>query len=173
MRNWNNCIGVKICQINIVSSVPMRNWNHQGWPRTGARQRFLAYLWGIETVIPLAGLAFAIEVSSVPMRNWNISIYEYVWWVQPVSSVPMRNWNRTLLHSRIQAENVSSVPMRNWNFTIKLYSGYFLRVSSVPMRNWNTTRWGWKHEAKTVSSVPMRNWNPGIIKFLTIIQTSF
>mgnify|MGYP006912200969 CR=1 FL=1 len=137
MRNWNSFKPGRSGGDFPVFSVPMRNWNKEVLPWSKPACEFLAYLWGIETIIPavfeeglheflayLWGietqvLVFFLQgfalVFSVPMRNWNAKS-RYCWeWMSLVFSVPMRNWNRPGKHAALLTYWVFSVPMRNWN----------------------------------------------------------
>ena len=120
MRNWNTD-RISIPQgMTGVCSLPMRNWNWLRWAGHSQLFEFVAYLWGIETILTYGDSEFKGLVCSLPMRNWNQSpgrIYEFVVWfvaylwgietseaVLPVQrrrvcSLPMRNWNRRRGHT--------------------------------------------------------------------------
>ena len=77
-----------------VFTLPMRNWNLLEAKLTQEEaERFLLYLWGIETAPGATRLGKGKLVFTLPMRNWN-KIQEY-WPAQKqnVFTLPMRNWN--------------------------------------------------------------------------------
>ena len=93
MRNWNLPPYFALSWSANVFSVPMRNWNTDVERVKKIYARFLAYLWGIETVHLSCG------------ENWCSQFLAYLWGIETppspggfsapglVFSVPMRNWN--------------------------------------------------------------------------------
>jgi len=58
------------------------------------RDKFWAYLWGIETYNKPIKVFLGAEVLSLPMRNWNLINIQAKTSLSPVLSLPMRNWNK-------------------------------------------------------------------------------
>ena len=71
MRNWNTLKSKKTRLVLCVFSLPMRNWNMRPAPQTVQGFLFLAYLWGIETLVWWILWGRSGNVFSLPMRNWN------------------------------------------------------------------------------------------------------
>ena len=95
MRNWNfNSRSIPILSRGVFS-LPMRNWNEENARRAKEMNRFLAYLWGIETPLWNAViLGFVWFLAYL----WGIETLSFRWckcflWL--VFSLPMRNWNRS------------------------------------------------------------------------------
>ena len=99
-----------------VFTLPMRNWNLLEAKLTQEEaERFLLYLWGIETA---------------PGDTM-------LWKGKLVFTLPMRNWNKIQEYWPAQKQNVFTLPMRNWNKAIVVLEGIHPGVFTLPMRNWN------------------------------------
>ena len=51
MRNWNDQMKGDLVGLLRVYSLPMRNWNKVGYINWSKKVMFIAYLWGIETIL--------------------------------------------------------------------------------------------------------------------------
>ena len=160
----------------------MRNWNHGRDFLLKTIDRFLRYLWGIETVLAMIGaqsllqerfyatyeelkqifrfsFSFCYSVFTLPMRNWNNKIYLDLLNSVSVFTLPMRNWNLLANLGSIIVLLVFTLPMRNWNiYQCSDPFGSFA-VFTLPMRNWNKFVWAPYVPPEFVFTLPMRNWN--------------
>ncbi len=138
MRNWNHSRGRRWTDIGKVCSLPMRNWNDHLWAANQRRvAKFVAYLWGIETLFDEPIGSRGRGVCSLPMRNWNPGGWRtdplgrkfvaYLWGIETwIPTVPLGQWDlfvaylwgietEFLPHIPESPHYVCSLPMRNWN----------------------------------------------------------
>ena len=72
MRDWNWSCGDFFDWCSSVFSLPMRDWNlQQNCYHLFFLPKFLAYLWGIETIKNWWKCFSCLSVFSLPMRDWN------------------------------------------------------------------------------------------------------
>ena len=138
MRNWNMKLLFIAFTHSVVFIVPMRNWNFESFERQvlfeacfyrtyeelkldeiqswfSSYDRFLSYLWGIETLLYLS------------IKKSYIKFLSYLWGIEtflPVGDI------LTIL------KFLSYL----WGIETRIWSSSFLRgtgVFIVPMRNWN------------------------------------
>ena len=96
MRNWNNKLRIQNGKLEICLSRAYEELKPKAKTKTTkTKKKFIACLWGIETMITYWVWKGSPRVYRVPMRNWNecdpgnsrIQVF-------PVYRVPMRNWNK-------------------------------------------------------------------------------
>jgi len=124
---------------NAVLTVPMRNGNSHPPNQAATFDKFLPYLWGMETAILLTSTFSLWMVLTVPMRNGNREGTSLKFClISLVLTVPMRNGNSLLRTQAANVRNVLTVPMRNGNhFIQQITSTQQNLVLTVPMRNGN------------------------------------
>jgi len=159
---------------NIISSLPMRNWNLQAYwywlleyyhfqPTYEELKLcimnyfhfsfppFPAYLWGIETIFKYNIKQKTNNISSLPMRNWNSCARCGCGSWCLISSLPMRNWNWDLVFRRsilqIVRRDTKKARRNSRNFQ-PTYEELKPKTTSVEFFNLHL-----------ISSLPMRNWN--------------
>ena len=72
MRDWNLVMTGRPSNISGVYSLPMRDWNDaRGRVGHPPAPLFIAYLWGIETLMLIFKLFLGWKVFTLPMRHWN------------------------------------------------------------------------------------------------------
>ena len=71
MRDWNRSTVQCWLSVICVFIVPMRDWNKIHLLYQPTKQKFLSYLWGIETIACNTILERYTCVFIVPMRDWN------------------------------------------------------------------------------------------------------
>ena len=125
-------------------------------------QKFVSYLWGIETFWRWGGKKMTKEVCILPMRDWNslimstnavnaVSFVSYLWGIetsmikirknmkQSVCILPMRDWNIFISQSLGRTRcAVCILPMRDWNSVCSNNSITWFWVCILPMRDWNS-----------------------------------
>ena len=163
----------------------MRDWNTILYKSKKAKQRSVAYLWGIETRIPFFNDFIKMKVCSVPMRDWNNSKKQRGLNPRLVCSVPMRDWNclSNQKEGLVCTESVAYL----WGIET------FWNKSNCCCFEYSSVAYLWGIETRGnvfrkpmpffVCSVPMRDWNlyselirPSLsmsVAYLWGIETSF
>ena len=130
MRNWNDPRYADRRDEPKVPSLPMRNWNHLLDIDIWAGEQFPAYLWGIETSVPIGmpinsaefpAYLWGIETHNNSMRSFGKEMFPaYLWGIETkrnfsekegnISSQPTYEELKRLLGKRKQRIDQSSQP---------------------------------------------------------------
>ncbi len=161
MRHWNFPSSLLLNLFDVIFTLPMRHWNSFNWTRYRLGNKFLLYLWGIETSkshrkYTLYTKHFYSTYEALKRsRRCNRSINKfkfllYLWGIETTRGDGSRGEDKTIF----------TLPMRHWN--IKFVSQFVVFVATFLLYLWGIETF-YLHPLRLLSipifTLPMRHWN--------------